>query len=286
MTASSKAHAAYRQFIPDDNYERFSKEVLAKVNIYEWLDYRLASGPFVGNWLEQWRERLDEPFKGITTDGSVREGLYKLAEIPAEPSETIRAMVTAAKNLLAIASPEQSKLLQHDVQAKEWRAWSNPELYVFRHGLRLEECPDDIVDAVHAILKASLSPPGYKKVLGCMKVNKFLGDVVDGPQVLNARSYNFSLFGEPAPTKPWGWQLTGHHLCVNCFTLASQQIISPVFMGAEPNIIDEGPEAGLSLFEAQEAAGLELMLGLDPSLQEEVQIYDSVGPEGKPQWRQ
>lgn len=35
-------------------------------------------------------------------------------------------------------------------------------------------------------------------------------------------------------------------------------------MGAEPNIIDEGLDVGLSLFETQEAAGLELMTALEP----------------------
>ena len=194
-------------------------------------------------------------------------------------------MVVAAEKLFALLSPEQLNTLQHDLDAKEWRAWSNPELYVFRHGLRLEETSNEFVEAVHGLLKASLSPSGYSKVQGCMKVNHFLGSVVEAPGVLNAKSYNVSIFGKPSETAPWGWQLTGHHLCLNCFVLASQQVISPVFMGAEPNIVDDGPDEGLCLFEAQEAGGLEVMTALEPSLRMRVQIYQSIKAEAMPDWR-
>jgi hypothetical protein len=282
---SGEAHAAYRQFIPDVTYPRFSKKFLSGANTYEWLEDRLAADPFVGNWIAQWRERLSEPFKGITSDGAKRAGLYKLSERSTEYSTTSSSMVVAAEKLLALLSPEQLKTLQYDVDAREWRAWANPELYVFRHGLRLEEISDEFVEAVHGLLKASLSPSGYAKVQGCMKVNHFLGSVVEAQGVLNAKSYNISTFGKPSVTAPWGWQLTGHHLCLNCFVLASLQVISPVFMGAEPNIVDDGPDKGLCLFEAQEAIGLEVMAALEPSLRMRVQIYQSVKAEAMPDWR-
>ena len=194
-------------------------------------------------------------------------------------------MVAAAEEMFALLSPEQSKALHHDVDAIEWRAWSNPELYVFRHGLRLEETSDDFVEAVHGLLRASLSPSGYAKVQGCLKVNHFLGSVVDAPGVLNSKSYNVSIFGKLSMTAPWGWKLIGHHLCLNCFILGSQQVISPVFMGAEPNVVDDGPDKGLCIFEEQEAAGLEIMAALEPSLRTKVQIYKSVKGESLPQWR-
>jgi hypothetical protein len=283
--SGNEAHAAYRQFIPDETYPRFSKKFLAGANIYEWLEDRLTADPFVRNWTAQWREKLNQPFKGITTDGTKRENLYKLADPSSECSTTTRSMVAAAEKLLVLLSPEQLNSIQHDIDAREWRAWANPELYVFRHGLRLEETSDEFVEAVHGLLKASLSPSGYEKVAGCMKVNHFLGSLVEAPGVLNSKSYNVSIFGKPSTTAPWGWQLTGHHLCLNCFVVASQQVISPVFMGAEPNIVDDGPEKGLCLFEAQEIAGLEVMAALEPSLRKRVQVYESVKAEAMPDWR-
>ena len=283
--AGTEEWAEYRQFIPDETYPRFSTKFLANANTYEWLDNRLEKDPFVGNWTAQWRQKLSQPFKGITTDGTKRERLYALTEPSPDPSATTLSMVSAAERLFAVLSPDQLQRLQHDIDAKEWRAWSNPELYVFRHGLRLDESSEEFVNAVHDLLKASLSPSGYAKVHGCMRTNHFLGQVVEAPKVLNGRSYNISIFGRPSLSEPWGWQLTGHHLCMNCFVLGSQQVISPVFMGAEPNVLDAGPDKGLSLFEAQEAAGIEVMTALEPSLRERVQIYKSVKGDALPEWR-
>lgn len=279
--------APFRQFIPDDTTPRFSRKFLAKANTYEWVQGRLKEDAFAKQWTDQWHERLAQPYKGITTDGRVQGDLYSLAEpLPeSQAPDAVRKMVAAVEAFCAVLSPGQLQLVQHDIDAQEWRAWSNPELYVFQHGLRLEECSDEVVTAVHEVLKASLSPSGYAKVHGCMRVNHFLGSVVDGLGVLNENSYNISLFGEPSLAAPWGWQLTGHHLCLNCFVVGSQQIISPAFLGAEPNAVDEGPHRGLTLFDAQEAAGLKVMAVLDPELRERVQVYKDLKDSATPEWR-
>lgn len=287
MTQTEEASATYREFIPDESYPRFSKRFLAKANAYEWLQDRLVADPFVSKWIAHWRDLLAKPFKGITTNGAVQQGLYSLVKPTTNSNAPValKDMVVAATKFYNKLSPDQREKVQHDIDAQEFRSWSNPELYVFRHGLRLEECPEEVVESVHQIMKVSLSPSGYAKARGCMKVNRFLGDVVDGHGVLNECSYNFSLFGKPSLTAPWGWQLTGHHLCLNVFVLGSQQIISPVFMGAEPNIVDEGPDCGLILFDEQEKAGRKAMACLDPVLQRRVQIYKRLKDETMPEWR-
>lgn len=62
-------------------------------------------------------------------------------------------------------------------------------------------------------------------------------------------------------------------------------VVSPVFMGAEPNVIDEGPHAGLRLFDDQEQQGLEFMRSLPGELQQKAQIYklmhDPAMPKGR-----
>ncbi|KAM6514208.1 hypothetical protein FALCPG4_015365 [Fusarium falciforme] len=118
-----------------------------------------------------------------------------------------------------------------------------------------------------------------------MKVNQFLGEVVDGTKVLNGNSYNFVIFGTPLANEPWGWQLFGHHLCMNCFVVGKQIVISPVFMGAEPNIIDAGPNKGVELFIDQEQTALRLMQSLDPTIQKAVQIYSKLNGPEFPTWR-
>lgn len=69
-------------------------------------------------------------------------------------------------------------------------------------GLRLDECTKAVQAAIHSVLKASFSPEGCRKVLGCCLTNGFLGHLVNGPKVLNEHSYNFRLFSTPSVTTP------------------------------------------------------------------------------------
>ncbi|KAM0559896.1 hypothetical protein ACHAPJ_003846 [Fusarium lateritium] len=73
-----------------------------------------------------------------------------------------------------------------------------------------------------------------------MRINGFLGELVEAPAIMNEFSYNFVLFGaEPSTTAPWGFSFYGHHLCLNAFFYKNQMVLSPWFTGAEPNLIDD-----------------------------------------------
>lgn len=103
------------------------------------------------------------------------------------------------------------------------------------------------VDLIFGVVKASLSETGFKKVRDAMRTNHFLGELVNAKPILNELSYkypshklfvdsSFLLFGTPSISTPWGWSLYGHHLCVNVFVLGHQMVVSPAFVGAEPNV--------------------------------------------------
>ena len=119
-----------------------------------------------------------------------------------------------------------------------------------------------------AVLRASLSHKGYEIARDVMQLNRFLGDLVGGPAVLGEWAYTFCLFGAPSDSEPWGWQLFGHHLSLNCFVIGRQMVLTPCFLGAEPNYADTGPFAGTRLFEDEERAGLALMRSLSASQQQ------------------
>lgn len=124
-----------------------------------------------------------------------------------------------------------------------------------------------------------------------MLTNQFLGELVNGTKVLNADSYNFRLFlplktRQPSQTDPWGWTFFGHHLCLAVCFVGKRMVIGPTFMGAEPDRIEEGPHAGLILFEKEEKTGLSLMQGLSPELQRKAQISEGMtSAEGLPEDR-
>lgn len=228
--------------------------------------------PRGGEFIASWAKLVAAPFQGITTNGHIVPGLYQLAPNGA-PSTAMRE---AAQNLLALMAPTQRAAACFPVASDQWRRWQNTELYLEDYGLRLDEVPDALRDAVVAVLKASLSAEGFQMSRDVMRLNRFLGDLVGAPHILGEWSYIFCLFGEPSPHEPWGWQLFGHHLSLNCFLLGEQMALSPTFMGAEPAYADTGPFAGTSLFEDEERLGLELMRSFTPAQQRSAIVAHSM----------
>jgi len=239
----------YRPFIP-----RADQSKIAGATPRAHAQTRLKS-PRAGDLFGTWAKLAAEPFKGITTDGNVAPGLFSL-----QPADApVAQMIDAVRSLLAQLSPEQRHAMSFPVDSDTWWQWQNTELYVENYGLRLDEVADGVREAVMAVLRASLSQQGYETSRAVMQLNRFLGDLVGGPEVLGEWAYIFCLFGTPDAVKPWGWQLFGHHLSLNCLVIDRQMVLSPTFLGAEPAYADVGPFAGTSLFEDEERDGLALM---------------------------
>ena len=243
------------------------------------------SDSFAGPMIEGWRKLYPQPYTGITSDGARREGLYPLT--PARPGEEAPTaeMVAAAGKLLGTLTPEQQRKLCYAVDAPEWQSWANPEFMQHDTGLRLDEVDVPVRDAALALVEASLSARGYELVRNLMRINGFLGDLVELPLLMNEFSYNVALFGEPSETEPWGWQIFGHHAALNCLVAGTQLVISPVFMGAEPDMIDAGPHRGVQVFKERIALARELMGALPAQLRADATVYremvDPAMPEGR-----
>jgi hypothetical protein len=100
-----------------------------------------------------------------------------------------------------------------------------------------------------------------------MRLNGTIAELTGGWDELGEWMYWISLFGTPSETEPWGWQIDGHHLIVNCFVLGDQIVMTPCFMGSEPVVAESGAFAGTSVFEAEEERGYALMQALTPEQQ-------------------
>ena len=229
--------------------------------------------------LDDWDRLYLDPFKGLTSDGQVRPGLFSLAPNGA-PGE---AMVAAAARLLHGVSPEERRALCHPVEAREWRRWNNTEMYLFKYGLRLEEVSLPVRDAIVEVVRESLSAKGYDKIRDLMRLNHYLGELVGNTKVFGEWSFNFTLFGEPAADKPWGWQLMGHHLALNCLVINAQMVLSPTFLGAEPTYADTGQFKGVRVFQDEEHLGLELVRRLSPEQRAQAIVrHSNLGPDQPP----
>ncbi|GAB7359333.1 hypothetical protein MBLNU230_g5984t1 [Neophaeotheca triangularis] len=220
-----------------------------------------------------WKQNYQEPYRGFTTDGNVVPDIWRFNSSANGPTS---AMVQAARKLLSNAGEAQKKAFRYPVDAREWRSWSNPEVIVVDSGMRVDEMPQALRESIHDLLKASLSPEGYEKVHTAMIMNGFLGELTQLTNVMNEHSYHFCLFGEPSESGPWGFNLFGHHCCLNVFSLAGEVVVGPFFVGAEPNVIDEGPAKGLDVLSKEEAAGLAFMKSLDVEQQKQATLQGDI----------
>lgn len=201
--------------------------------------------------------------------GNVREGLFKIQDEGVD----IESIVKTADALLAQLDDTQLSLINYHIDSPEWRTWSNPEFLLSDKGIRLDQINTTLRESIMKVVQATLSPEGYEKAVAAMRINGFLGELVDGTQVCNEFSYNFVFFGTPSTTRPWGFSFYGHHMCLNIFLYKTQIVVSPWFTGAEPNEIDSGPYKGTRILINEEALGLKLMQSLSSDLQNKAQIF-------------
>ncbi|KAJ6442215.1 GTP binding protein and negative regulator of the Ran/Tc4 GTPase cycle, Gtr1p [Purpureocillium lavendulum] len=274
--------SAFRAHLPDLSSPRFV--AMRSQDPYEYAQaFRdQQSPPWLHALYTHWQALLAEPFKGITSDGVVRPGLFQLED----QGVPIDDIVAAARHAVAQMDETQRQRTHYHIDSAEWRTWSNPEFLLSDKGIRLDEVSGGLREAVMQVLRASLSPEGYDKAVAAMRINGFLGELVEAPAIMNEFSYNFVLFGdEPSTAKPWGFSFYGHHLCLSAFFYKSQMVLSPCFTGAEPNVIDAGPNEGTKILQAEEALGLRLMRSLTPEQQRRAQTYAKLKDPAMPHGR-
>jgi hypothetical protein len=200
---------------------------------------------------------LAEPFRGITTDGSIVEGLFQIRETGVSTSPIRRA----AESLLAALNAEHRTRTVFPVDDRDWRLWINtpgPQ----RQGVSLQEVSEEQRVLATQLFAASLSAKGLRKTQDIMKLNETLGELTKNPS-FNQWRYWLTVMGTPSDTEPWGWQLDGHHLVINYFVLSDQVVMTPTFMGSEPVRADQGKFKGTVVLQDEQDKGLSLFTALD-----------------------
>lgn len=197
---------------------------------------------------------LAVPFTGITTDGVVAPGLFKLERT----GVSTRPLAEAAEAFLASLGGDERAAVQFPVETEAWRRWSNIHPWIMRHGICLDALSPAQRALALALLQASLSAQGFETARGVMKLNEAIREITGRDDEYGEWLYWLSLMGRPSPDAPWGWQIDGHHLIVNCFVLGDQVVMTPMFMGSEPVSVDRGRYAGTRVFEVEERQGLTL----------------------------
>jgi len=203
---------------------------------------------------------LAEEFIGITAGGARADGLFPVVRTGVSPGPVLEA----ANAFRASLTADQWRQVNFAIDDRAWRAWHNMHVFMLRHGLMLGDLAPGPRAAALRLMEVSSSAAGYDCARDVMKLNEHAGEITGRPEDYSEWYYWISIFGEPSPDQPWGWQIDGHHLIINCFVFGDQMVMTPDFRGSEPVLAKSGKYAGTHVFHDEESRGIALMDALSP----------------------
>ena len=201
---------------------------------------------------------LAEPFKGITANGRLEQGVFSIRSTGVS-TEPVRK---AASTFLASLSKAERDRSTFDVDDPEWRKWMNQDFYA-RQGISFLEMNEAQREAGIGLLRAGLSARGVKQTRDIMRLNHTLAEMDhDDFDRYGEWRYHVTVMGVPSATEPWGFQLDGHHVIINYFVLGDQVVMTPFFAGSEPVIAPMGKYKGTSVLQDEQNRGLAMIRAL------------------------
>jgi hypothetical protein len=134
-----------------------------------------------------------------------------------------------------------------------------------RKGLSLEAMNAKQRNAALELIRSGLSLDGFRRATTIMSLEEILREQEKGGTLVRDPDwYFFTIFGDPGATGRWGWRVEGHHLSLN-FTIENGQVVAatPMFLGANPATVMEGPRKGLRILAASEDLARDLFRSLN-----------------------
>lgn len=176
--------------------------------------------------------------------------------------------------------------LNADQRAKAAFKFDDEQRYDFhfipreRKGVPLKELSAAQRQLAMEFLKTGLGVAGYQKATTIISLEPILAEV-EGPNRRFPRDpelYYVSVFGTPSVRNVWGWRFEGHHISLN-FTVVKGELLSntPLFFGANPREVRQGPRQGLRALAGEEDKGRALVQALDEK-QRAVAVFDPKAP--------
>ncbi|MEQ6332671.1 DUF3500 domain-containing protein [Sphingobium sp. MK2] len=261
----------YEHYVDPNAVPRISKEH-ARMDMFDYP-------PFLDRLLGMWGPLSKEPVRGISSDGHVIQGLYGLKPNAAPVASAAQAAMRWLDSLDGSARAR----VHFPLDSRYRFQWQNTPLLLRPDQMELLEMTHDQRERALELVRASLSSRGYERTRGIMDNNRLLGELNNLTDLLNEWSFSMAIYGTPSTSDPWGWQFFGHHLALNCFFVGGQMVLSPVFMGLEPDHDHGGTRR--RAFEPHEQRALALFHGLSPSDQKAAILYRSMLTADQPEGR-
>jgi len=233
----------------------------------------IQAQPARGRFDAQREAALAQPFKGIYYLDIPPANLFPIRKTGVS-TEPVRQ---AAKAFLASLGAADRKKTVFPVDDIEWRKWDNRHFFV-RQGIGFNKMTKGQRELAFHLMKTSLSARGLRQTRDIMKLNGTLAELTRKPDEYGEWLYWITIMGEPSATKPWGWQLDGHHVIINYFVLGDQVVMSPVFMGSEPVKAEGGKFKGTVVCQAEQDKGLAFINSLNKTQRAKAIVGNDKGP--------
>ena len=253
---------------------------------YELRDSPPASARTLGEPLARHQAMIDgcnaelaRLYEGIRTPRGVVPGLFPLHAT----GMSLARIAEAHEALLLALDPVERETVQFPVDTDNWRRWCNIHRFLMRHGLLLDSLSDRQRDLAVALLGGVLSDDGLVGARDVMRLNETIQEIsgrldMQGYPEFGEWMYWISLMGECSSSEPWGFQLDGHHLNINCLILGDQVVVTPYFLGSEPLEAEVGRYTGVRILESEERVALELVTSLDESQRRKAVTSETMPP--------
>ena len=132
-----------------------------------------GASEFLLRYRDDGEARVAQPFKGITADGVIAPGLFKIEKT----GVSTRPLKAAAEAFLASLGPQERAATAFSVDTDAWRRLSNIHPFVMRHGVCLDTMTPTQRERALALLQASLSAQGFETARGVMKLNEAIREI-------------------------------------------------------------------------------------------------------------
>lgn len=218
------------------------------------------------------REAIKGPFQGVTTNGELAPGLFKVKSTGVS-TEPVRKAAEAF--LAGLSEPQRAKTM-FPVDDLEWQLWDNRH-FAARQGMGFMDMDSRQRDLAFGLLGTALSAKGLKTTQDIMKLNGTLAELAQSREY-GEWLYWITVMGKPSAKEPWGFQLDGHHVIINYFVMGDQVVMTPVFMGSEPVRAEGGKFKGTIVMQPEQDKGLAMIQSLTEAQQATARIKSEKGP--------
>jgi hypothetical protein len=149
-----------------------------------------------------------------------------------------------------------------------------------RKGISLNELTAEQKKDAFALLRSCLSDAGYTRTVDIVNLENILNTLENRSdnEYRNSGKYFIIIFDKPHEKGIWGWRFEGHHISFS-FSAQNNGLISgtPGFLGANPAVVQSGPQKGKQVLRDETEIGFALLHSLTTE-----QLKSAVSTSGVP----